>query len=318
MVDLVGGEFVGGDLVGGSPPSAGGTDATVAGVLASITLAAPLGTPTGVDTIVGPTGAITITAPPGSVTVTVPGVLATITVTAPVGTAGVANNVLGPASTITPTALPGSIISDGILFGPAAHTTTTAPAGAAVAVAPPVPVRPSLPSRFLPINIPFGSDGWKYHVGAWDPAWISPTFDDSAWLTGKAVIATPGVTGYGVPFTDGASSVAGTSAPVDTITGTATEFTMRRLVGPGTGIVVTYDENNYMFDLYAAGVNLGVRSTGNRGVNHGGIPDQLAPWVLIMHVTAGNGQTWCAGDLMVTGTALAPAVTPGPVRVRFK
>lgn len=159
----------------------------------------------------------------------------------------------------------------------------------------------------MTLSIPYGSSGWKYKVGAWDPAYADPGYDDSSWSDGTGMIATTGYpAGFATtPFTDGSSGVAGSEAGVNTNAGAGTALTIRRTLPQGTGISVIYDETNY-FEGYIDGVNVSNRSTGSRACGGVFSGDKTAEWVLVGHAHAGNGLTWCALDFQITGTDTSP------------
>jgi hypothetical protein len=164
----------------------------------------------------------------------------------------------------------------------------------------------------LALNIPYGSDGWKWKAAVGDASYYSTSLDDSAWSTGQGAIATHSFSGstFTAPFTDPSSGVAGSTAGVHTDAGTevgggglgiTSNLWLRRWIGPGTGIVVHYDESNYA-DFYVNGVSAGSRSTGAHAAGSIGVADQAASWLLAVHVYGGNGQSWCGIDFEISGT----------------
>jgi hypothetical protein len=156
----------------------------------------------------------------------------------------------------------------------------------------------------LDLNVPYGSDGWRYNAATGTASWFDQGFDDSAWAVGRAVIATTGVTNpYTAPFTDGATGVAGSTAGVNTAAGSSSTLWIRRTFPAGTSITITYDEFNY-YELYVNGTSLASRTTGNRGCAVVSVPDQSNDWVLAVRLTVGNGTTWNAIDMAVAGTEI--------------
>jgi hypothetical protein len=173
---------------------------------------------------------------------------------------------------------------------------------------------PVTPIEPLPLNVPYGSSGWKAIVDVYDPAMSDPDYDDSAWLDATGRIYTTGAPTFGA-FTDGGTAVDGSTAANVTNAGTVVtgvggtgdpsgkRLLVRRLFPAGAGIVMKYDESAY-FDGYVDGVNVVTRGTGNRAAGYvlNGV-DKTSGWVFVGATGNGNGHAYDSCDFEVTGTA---------------
>lgn len=158
---------------------------------------------------------------------------------------------------------------------------------------------PSKPADPLLLNIPFQADGWKYHeltsIGLLS-TYVDPLYDDTGWAVGTAPL------GIG-SYTDVDGHPKATTVPAGNTGGLGhvEDFVVRRWLPPGTGIVVTFDETNYM-DAYVNGTLLTSRSTGLPEHFTSAVADQTANWLLAVYVTVANGYTAGGVDISVSGT----------------
>ena len=153
----------------------------------------------------------------------------------------------------------------------------------------------------LALNIPFRSDGWLAKTATATANltdWVAPDYDDSAWTSAACPI------GWG-DFTDTHGDPVATVMPSGHVPLLGHEFdgVVRRLIAPGTGIVLGISETNY-FTAYVDGVEVAAYSTGNPVEVTVPIPDQTEPWLLAVVLTVANGYTAGGVDLEVTGTPL--------------
>jgi hypothetical protein len=112
-------------------PASGGGGATVSGVTATETPAAPAGTVTAVTPVAGPAAVSVLAAPAGTpgASESVAGPVAPIALAAPAGTVGASETVAGPVAPETLSAPAGTPHASSAVAGPAAGEALAAPAG---------------------------------------------------------------------------------------------------------------------------------------------------------------------------------------------
>lgn len=181
-----------------------------------------------------------------------------------------------------------------------------------------LPSEPTIITDPVPegLNVPYGSDGWRYaNIIGGEPTIAAIDYDDSNWATGKAVLYNTGMEAlydYTQPFNDGATGTPGSRMGLGTNVGNPQpfhsfiegEFWVRRWFPPGEQIRAIYDINNYA-TFYIDGELVGNRNPGRKcggllGNDIIGVT-KTEPWLLAVHVYAANGQTPAACDFQVTG-----------------